>query len=105
VKAGETIIKQSEEGHEFYIIDEGEAYATKVFHDDGGKEEIVKQYGKGGYFGELALIKDEPRAASVIAKSDCKLLVLDRMSFKRLLGPLENLLKRNSDAYVKYLKK
>jgi cAMP-dependent protein kinase regulator len=105
VKAGETIINQNEEGHEFYIIEEGEAFASKVFHDEGGKEEIVKEYSKGGYFGELALIKDEPRAASVVAKTDCKLLTLDRMSFKRLLGPLENILKRNSSAYVKYLKK
>jgi len=51
------------------------------------------------------LIKNAPRAANVIAKSDCKLLRLDRMSFKRLLGPIENILKRNSDAYVKYIGK
>jgi cAMP-dependent protein kinase regulator len=62
-------------------------------------------YDKGGYFGELALIKNEPRAANVVAKTKCKLLSLDRMSFKRLLGPIETLLKRNSDAYVKFIKK
>jgi cAMP-dependent protein kinase regulator len=65
----------------------------------------VFNYQKGGFFGELALIKNAPRAANVIAKSDCKLLRLDRMSFKRLLGPIENILKRNSDAYVKYIGK
>ena len=54
-------------------------------------------YNKGGYFGELALIRNEPRAASVIAKTECKLLKLDRISFKRLLGPIENILKRNSN--------
>jgi cAMP-dependent protein kinase regulator len=103
VKAGEEIIKQNDPGNEFYIIEEGEAFASKIFED--GKSDIVKEYLKGGYFGELALIKNEPRAASVIAKTDCRLLTLDRMSFKRLLGPLENLLKRNSTAYVKYLQK
>ncbi len=62
-------------------------------------------YDKGGIFGELALIRNEPRAASVISKTKCKLLTLDRMTFKRLLGPLENLLKRNSDTYIKFIKK
>jgi len=104
VQAGEEIIKQNENGDKFYIIEDGEAYATKVF-EVGGKPETVKEYEKGGYFGELALIKNEPRAASVVAKSNCKLLTLDRMSFKRLLGPLENILKRNSDTYIKFLNK
>lgn len=62
-------------------------------------------YNKGGIFGELALLKNEPRAASVVAKTNCKLLTLDRMSFKRLLGPVENILKRNSDTYIKFMKK
>lgn len=104
IKAGNEIIRQNEPGDKFYIIEEGEAYATKVF-DGSDKAEPVKDYNKGDYFGELALIKNEPRAASVIAKSDCRLLSLDRMSFKRLLGPLENILKRNSDTYIKYIKK
>jgi cAMP-dependent protein kinase regulator len=51
------------------------------------------------------LIKNAPRAANVIARSECKLLRLDRTSFIRLLGPIENILKRNSDAYVKYIGK
>ena len=62
----------------------------------------MKDYKSGDYFGELALLKDEPRAASIIAKTDCKLLTLDRMAFKRLLGPLEDLLQRNSETYLKY---
>lgn len=103
VKAGEAIIKQKETGDVFYMLEEGEAYAEKEFADNG-KAEKVKDYNKGSYFGELALIKNEPRAASVIAKTDCRLLSLDRMSFKRLLGPIENILKRNSDAYIKYIK-
>lgn len=63
----------------------------------------VKSYAAGGYFGELALIKNEPRAANIIAKTDCQVLSLDRKSFKRLLGPIENILKRNSDDYLKYI--
>jgi len=101
---GDYIIKQNDPGDNFYILMEGEAYATKILKE-GGQPEFVKDYNKGGYFGELALIKNEPRAANVIAKTDCKLLRLDRMSFKRLLGPIENILKRESNAYIKYIGK
>jgi len=55
-------------------------------------------------FGELALIKNDLRAANIIATSETKLLSLDRHSFKRLLGPIENILKRLSSSYIKYMK-
>jgi len=103
VIAGEYIIKQNEAGDKFYILEEGETYVEKVFNE-GEPAKKVLNYKKGNYFGELALIKNEPRAASVVALTDCKLLSLDRLSFKRLLGPIENILKRNSDAYVKFIK-
>ena len=64
----------------------------------------MKEYGPGDYFGELALLKNEPRAANVIAKTKLKVVSLDRNSFKRLLGPLDDILKRNMDSYLNYVK-
>ena len=101
---GETIINQGDKGDIFFILDEGKAHAEKVF-EEGKKPQRVKDYESGGYFGELALLKGEPRAATIIADSNCKCLFLDRMAFKRLLGPLENILQRNSENYIKYMKK
>lgn len=49
----------------------------------------------------MALIKSEPWAANVIAKTDLKVCYLDRHSFKRLLGPVEELLSRNMELYKK----
>jgi cAMP-dependent protein kinase regulator len=103
-QAGDVIIEQNKPGDKFYIIEEGEAYASKVFNE-GEEPTKVLDYTKGDYFGELALIRNEPRAASVVAVTNCRLLALDRMSFRRLLGPIETILKRNSDNYVKYIKK
>lgn len=92
--AGEYVIKEDEPGNTFYFISEGEAIATKTL--EAGKPPVeVMQYQKGDYFGERALIKNEPRAANVIAKSDITVLCLDRHMFKRLLGPIEEILKRN----------
>ena len=101
---GDIIIKQGDNGDVFYILDEGKAHAEKVF-EDGKKPQKVKDYGSGGFFGELALLKNEPRAASIVADTNCRCLSLDRMAFKRLLGPLEDILQRNSENYIKYMKK
>jgi cAMP-dependent protein kinase regulator len=66
-KAGEYIIKQGDIGDNFYIVEEGEAYASKVINE-GEEEQHVMEYLTGGYFGELALLKNECRNANVIAK-------------------------------------
>jgi len=84
----------------FFLV-EGEAFASKMID---GKETEVKAYSVGDYFGELALLRNEPRAANVIARSACTLVSVDRHAFKRMLGPLEELLKRNIDLYVQYKK-
>lgn len=95
---GEFIIKQGDTGNDFYIVEEGHAVATKVLHQGHAPEEVMK-YNPGDYFGELALIKNEPRAANVQAVSKVLCLSLDRHSFKRLLGSLEDILKRNAKHY------
>ena len=100
-KKGEYIIKEGEEGNIFYIVEVGECVATKTIKEGTAPTE-VKQYKVGDYFGERALVKNEPRAANVIAKTDCVVVSMDRHSFKRLMGPLEDILKRNMDHYESF---
>jgi len=97
-KIGDTIIKQGDSGDTLYIVEVGTlvAKATK----DGGEEVQVKDYKEGDYFGELALIKDQPRAVSVIATSDVEVLCLDRVSFEAMLGGLKDMLGKNAEKYV-----
>lgn len=98
-KAGDYIIKKGDEGKDLFFLLEGEAFASKVL-EGGSTEQEVKVYKVGDYFGELALLNSEPRAANVVARSDCQCVTMDRHSFKRMLGPLEDILKRNIDLYV-----
>lgn len=57
---------------------------------------------RGSYFGERALLTEAPRAATVTAVVDSSLLAMDRASFIRLMGPLNELLQRNFEVYEKY---
>ena len=102
-KKGDYIIKEGEMGDVFYILEEGQCEATKTL-EPGKPDTVIKEYSVGGYFGERALIKGEPRACNIIAVSDTvKVISLDRISFKRLLGPIEELLKRNIEKYQVFL--
>ena len=99
---GDCIIKEGEIGNIFYFLMEGKCSAFKKVADKN-KQTKVFEYKEHEYFGELSLLKDEPRAASIIADTPVKLAYIDRASFKRLLGSLEELLKRSSEKYNKFV--
>lgn len=65
---------------------------------------MVYEYNANDYFGELSLLRDEPRAASIKATTNLTVAWIDRLAFKRLLGPLEDVLVRNAGKYEKYMK-
>jgi len=100
---GDYIIREGESGDVFYILEEGNCIASKRL-EPGKPPEEIKKYGPGDYFGERALVKGEPRYANIEVVSDnCKILSLDRNSFKRLLGPIQPLLQRNIEKYKKFV--
>lgn len=69
------------------MIQEGTAIATKNLGK--GEPTKVKEYERGNYFGERALLTSELRAANIVVTSEsCIVLSLDRDTFIRLLGPL-----------------
>jgi len=63
----------------------------------------ILEYKEGDYFGERALLKNEPRAANIIAKTRLQVVALERKSFRRLLGPIDTILMRNIENYQKFL--
>jgi Cyclic nucleotide-binding domain/Major Facilitator Superfamily len=74
VTAGARVVREGEAGDRFYVIAAGEAAVTA-----GG--ERLRQLGPGDFFGEIALLHDVPRTASVVAVSDLELEALERADF------------------------
>lgn len=71
--AGEYIFYRNDPGIGIYIIREGEVEVQR--ENSAGEIQILASYGKGDFFGELALVDGEKRSASAIAKSDCRVSV------------------------------
>jgi cAMP-dependent protein kinase regulator len=95
---GDIIVKQGEPGDDFYVIEEGTAIVLQQRSADEPQVEVGR-LGKSDYFGEIALLLDRPRAATVVAKGPLKCVKLDRARFERLLGPCADILKRNLEHY------
>lgn len=98
IKAGTTFIHQGDVGNKFYIVESGECVAMRSYVPGQIPTQIFR-YKTGDYLGELSLLHNEPRAASVMAATDVSLLSIDRRSFKRLLGPIQDILLRNTVRY------
>jgi len=86
---GETIIEQGEEGHDFFILYSGE---LTVIKDGVTQTSLTATDAKCLPFGERALLRKEPRAATVKVTSEAaRALKLDKQTFEALVGPLAEL--------------
>lgn len=97
---GDVICTQGEEGEYFYIIKQGTAACFQV--DAAGEDKKVATLTAGMYFGEISLLTTKPRQATVKAVGTLNVLALDRYTFTRVLGNLDEIMKRNMEEYNKY---
>ena len=81
--AGDEMVKQGEKGVGIFIIISGQADA--ILEMDGGEKKTVNSFDSTDFFGELALLTEGPRTASVLAKTDVECVVLARWNFIPLL--------------------
>ncbi|HOT90218.1 MAG TPA: cyclic nucleotide-binding domain-containing protein [Anaerolineae bacterium] len=82
-QAGEVIVPQGREGYGFFIVASGKAEAVRERAD--GTKTVVNTFGPGDFFGELALLDNGPRTASVIATEPTECLILPRENFLGVL--------------------
>jgi CRP/FNR family transcriptional regulator, cyclic AMP receptor protein len=78
VPAGKVLCKEGEVGQEFFVIIDGEAEVTK-----NGKRLVTRTGGE--FFGEIALLEDTPRMATVTALTPLRFFVLTRRDFRQLI--------------------
>jgi len=82
IKKGETIISEGQPGDVLYIVESGELSCHKMID---GQSKHLKNYQAGEVFGELALLYNAPRAATIKALVDSECWVLDRITFNHIV--------------------
>ena len=73
--AGDTIFSEGDPGDMMYVVQEGELEVQF-------RGKVIETVGSGGIVGEMALVDQSPRSATVVARTDCKLVPLDETGFK-----------------------
>ncbi|MBI5546249.1 MAG: cyclic nucleotide-binding domain-containing protein [Deltaproteobacteria bacterium] len=75
VAPGATIVREGEPGHSMYVLAQGN---VQVVRSLGRDQKIVAEMGEGTFFGEIGLLSDVPRLASVVAANECVVLEVTR---------------------------
>ncbi|KAM8892676.1 cAMP-dependent protein kinase type II-beta regulatory subunit isoform 1-T1 [Spinachia spinachia] len=97
---GEHIIDQEDDGDNFYVIESG---TFNIFVKVDGTDKLVGCYDNRGSFGELALMYNTPRAATIIATSPGALWCLDRLTFRRIIVKNNAKKRRLYEAFIETL--
>jgi len=80
---GEIIVKEGGGRNNFFVVVSGDVSVIRKSGQNG--ESTVIRMGKGECFGEMALLEDRPRSATIRAETECRFLVLDQKAFYRLM--------------------
>ncbi|KAJ1728984.1 hypothetical protein LPJ61_003745 [Coemansia biformis] len=93
----DTIVTQGDPGDDFFLIEQGTIRVYKT--DEAGVHREYPPLTQGGYFGELALLDDQPRQATLVATGRTKCARMSKDAFDRLLGPVINIIRREASNY------
>lgn len=81
--AGEVLARQGGPADKFYIVVDGE---LELVQDQDGQERRLGTFGKGHFFGEMSIMRDTPRSATVRAAKPSTLLAMGRDTFRELVA-------------------
>ena len=93
--AGTVLFREGESGHEMYVIHQG---AIRLTRGRGSLEKTLAVLPPGEFFGEMAIVMDQPRTATATVDEDARLLVLDATTF-------ESMVRNNAEIALRIIKK
>ena len=91
VEAGRSLAGQGQFGYEFFVVEEGRAEVLK----DGTR---IAELGPGDFFGEIALLEEQRRTASVVARTPMRLVVMHRRDFQHMQEEMPRVAEQVRDA-------
>jgi len=91
-KAGETVFREGEQGSSAFVVQSGEVVISKVVD---GKDQELAVVGKGGIFGEMALIDEQPRMATAKVRDGATIMTISNLMYKDKL--------KQSDPFIRAL--
>jgi len=97
---GQVVVKEGDPGHTFYLIRSGNVKVLTRDIKAGGELIELGCMGNGGFFGEVALLTDKPRTATVVADGDVELMELTREDFNTIVSTYPSV-KKVVEAYQK----
>lgn len=113
VEAGHVIFAEGEKADRFYIVIGGAAEVWKDYNKPNA--EMLAVHGPGHLFGEMALIDDKPRSATIVAGTDTKLLFINRKDFRKIIREnftvavsimksVSSMVRKSNESYVENLR-
>jgi CRP/FNR family cyclic AMP-dependent transcriptional regulator len=101
-QAGESVFKEGDVGNRAYVVQEGLIEILKESAD--GEEIVLGSIEKGGIFGEMALIDDQPRMATAKAAAMTTVIVINREMFRKKLAKSDPFVRGLLGIFVKNIR-
>jgi CRP-like cAMP-binding protein len=79
---GAVLFREGEPGRDMFVVHEGRVRISK---SAGGQEAVLGSLGPGEFFGEMSILSGNPRSATAVCESACKLLVVDQRTFEAMI--------------------
>jgi len=81
--ANATIINDGDPANALYIINKGKVKVC--ISNEQGREVVIAQLADGEYFGEMSLVDDKPRSATIITRTACEISLIQKVQFQRMM--------------------